>query len=334
MRVIIYDVQSKGLSKPYIEIQTCDTTKELILNCMISNPKVVVVSDKVASEVLIEIGSIDCQTDVAVVMESYNPRSVRHWISEGATHVWAESDWMDELNMEYPGDKPFFAETTKDASSYSEPYNELSLVTNVIGVGGVYGGAGTTHTSIMIANYLSRMTKTPVAIWEAGEKSCFNLLDYLKHGEFHQNRPKFEMKNVTFFKDTTSYQQLRSVANDFRFIVFDLGCLDQHKANTDHFLDSDLPILVGSGSEWRMQEIMQFCSLHNKVAQDRWRITMPLAKDDAVEEMGDALRGRLVFNLPFHSDPFDPQDDTDQALEGVLSPILPKRKKRRFLKYL
>ncbi|MGG4108810.1 hypothetical protein AAXB25_33450 [Paenibacillus lautus] len=328
MRVIIYDVQSKGLSKPHIEIQTCHTTNELVQNCMISNPRIVVVSDKVALEVFEEIRHLDYPIDVAVISENNKSGNMRYWISEGAAHVWAETDWMEELCAEYPDDKA--AVSTTETSNSVDQYNELSLVTNVIGVGGVYEGAGTTHTSIMIANYLSRTTKAPVAIWEAGKKSCFHFLDYLKHGDYHHNRPRFELNNVTFFKEITSYQQLRSVANDFRFIVFDLGSLDQNKENTDLFLESDIPILVGSGSEWRIKEIMHFCHLHNKVAQDRWRITMPLARDEAVEEMGGALRGRPVFNIPFHSDPFDAQDDTDQALEGVLSPILPKRKKRRF----
>ncbi|MGG3278941.1 hypothetical protein [Paenibacillus solani] len=335
MRILTYDVENKDLSMPHIEIQSCESINDLIQNYMIFNPSVVVVSDNAASEVLEKFRSLKFQMNIAVITQNNDTRNIRSWISEGAAHVWSELNWMDELSEEFSQVKPLFSdEPVKEVSPLVDTFNSPSLVSYVIGVGGIYEGAGTTHTSIMIANYLSRATKTPVAIWEAGHKPCFHFLDYLKNGQFHQSRPRFELKNVTFFKETTSYQQLRSVANDFRFVVLDLGCLDQHKENTELFLDSDIPILVGSGSEWRMKEIMQFCQLHNKVAQDRWRITMPLARDEAVEEMGEALRGRPVFNIPFHSDPFDVQDDTDQVLEGVLSPILPKRKRRRFMNFL
>ncbi|WNS43869.1 hypothetical protein [Paenibacillus sp. MMS20-IR301] len=67
---------------------------------------------------------------------------------------------------------------------------------------------------------------------------------------------------------------------------------------------------------------------HHLVEVKPQQIALPLANEPNREMVAGCLSGRPVFAVPNHPDPFHSQANTDELLEGLLSPILQKQKKR------
>lgn len=322
MRVITCDLKTSKMILPNIELHTCDSVQEIPSLILLYKPDLVAVSDAVAEEV-VNLASEIGMPLITVVMEQLTSKAMRDWIAMGAKEVLSFSEWEQLMTS---------VSDSKEAAAAVEMRFEQDLPrsTFVIGVGGVSDGLGTTHTSILIANYLSRTLKTQVAIWEAGLKPCFQFLDYTMNGEIGINRPRFDMKNLTLFKAGVAYHQMKSAAADFRYVVLDLGCINTDKERAEKFFNSDMPILVGSGIDWRFREIIQFCQSQQKISQEHWRVTLPLASVESTDDMIEFLKGRPVFSIPLHIKPFEPQEETDECMEAVLSPLLPKKRKHRF----
>lgn len=330
LRVVLYRIGLQKLANPNIEFITAKEPEELEKIIDVMKPELIVIKDEDVSSLVTVISQNAC--DFAVVTAEVSPARFRQLTAEGATHVWSIDNWQEEMSSEYRLEDGFVMSTP---SEDEKPYvNELPRGTTVIAVGGVAGGSGSTHTSLMLANYLSNTTKSPVAIWEAGPNPCFDFYDYILNGEINESRKRFDKKNITFFKRSVDYRQIKSVAHDFTYLIIDLGYIEkQNTKNLEIFADSDLPVLVGSASEWRTGEIFKFCHGNLNLPQDRWRVALPLANEKSREGMAEILRGRPVFRIPSQTDPFTSQDDADQAIEAILSPVIPKRKRKSFFGY-
>ncbi|ASA20267.1 hypothetical protein [Paenibacillus donghaensis] len=201
----------------------------------------------------------------------------------------------------------------------------------VIAVGSVFEGAGSTHTALLIAHYLARYAKTKVAVWEGGSRPCFSFLEYIKEGNY-SNHPRYDLGDIALYKAEVSEHWVGSLMNEYKYTVLDLGCLTSSN-QAGLFVQASLPVLIGSGSEWRVKELISFCREYSRVPQDYWRIALPLANDQNQEMVAGCLSGRPVFAVPNHPDPFQLQTNTDELLEGLLSPILQKQKKRGFSRF-
>ncbi|WP_214607580.1 hypothetical protein, partial [Mycobacterium tuberculosis] len=139
----------------------------------------------------------------------------------------------------------------------------------------------------------------------------------------------------TFFKKEVDYRQMKSVAHDFTYLIIDLGHIDsKNTRNMEIFADADVSVLIGSGSEWRRGEIFKFCHENSNLPQDRWRVVLPMASEKSRDRMADVLQGRPVFSMPYHNEPFTQQEDAYQAMEAILSPVIPKKKKKGILGYI
>jgi Flp pilus assembly CpaE family ATPase len=287
-----------------------------------------IVDETKADEILDMMSTLqmDYKLAVTVIVEEKDVSELRNWIKKGAHSVWTEQELMESLMT--------MDQTDTGTITYSEPsvleYRETQTI--IIAVGGVYGGAGSTHTALLIADYLSRVQKQPVALWECTENPTFQILHYATHGKL-LSMPKFKWGKVTLIANNAEISMLDAVSAKFKYVVLDLGNLENHK-HPDLFLKSDLPILVGSSSMWRIQENAKFCEQYSSYRQLNWRILLPLASKDNCDLAKVMLPGRFVSLIPFHPEVKEDQDDTDQVLEGVLSPILPKKHTGLFTKLL
>lgn len=208
-------------------------------------------------------------------------------------------------------------------------YRDQVVGTAVIAVMGISPGVGTTHTTTMIANYLARQ-KERVAVVEVCDSYAFARIERLFHGVPEGTilqTDHFEAFNVFYFKSSEDLDLVQLFAEGFTYIVLDLGTYD----SGDHFkefLRSNIPVLVGAGSEWKQQDIYRFCRQHKKKNQSNWNITIPLVEKEAISDIKKGIETsvRQVVALPYHPDPFEEQPDTDAALKTLLQ----LRGKRKF----
>lgn len=326
MRIISFGLRTSRIILPSIELIHCESVEEVATNIQIYKPDLIAVSESAADQI-INLVTKD-EFNITVVSENLTSTVIRGWIAKGAKDVISFSEW-EQLLTEEKSKKGDDSAADRGSEAVVIGYNqEIPRSTFVIGVGGISEGIGTTHTSILVANYLSRALKTQVAIWEAGSKPCFQFLDYSMNGEIGLTRPRFDMKNITLFKAGVPYHQMKAVASDFRFVVLDLGNINADKERAEKFYHSDMPILVGSASEWRFRELIQFCQAQTRISQGHWRVALPLASVESTDDMIELLKGRPVFSIPLHTKPFESQEDTDECMQGILSPLIPKRKRR------
>ena len=207
--------------------------------------------------------------------------------------------------------------------------------TRVIAVMGVGSGAGTTHTAICIAHYLAR-TFSKVAIVEMNmNSSSFTRIQEVIEGGTSitkQQERRFSVEDVDYYRQTARANVIALLGGSYNFVVMDLGSYRDND-RLEEFLRADVPILVGWGSEWRMQDMNDVIHSLARYPQNKWVYCLPLAAPDAVQRLRKQMNTSKVYSLPVHVDPFDRCDQTDKVMDQLFQGIVPglvKRKRFRF----
>ncbi|GGG06383.1 hypothetical protein GCM10010912_58740 [Paenibacillus albidus] len=325
MHIILVGVRPE-ISDPHFKFHVCGTPEEVKESSLILMPEYVLIHEDQARGILLLAEEIQVKFIVISQATSLSSTAVRSWTALGASDVWMNQNWQEKLLKDHNLVEAMIQQIAIPDMEFSRVGERV-----VIAVGSVFGGAGSTHTALLIAHYLSRYTKTKVALWEGGSRPCYSFLEYIKEGNF-SNHPRYDLGDVSLYKAEVSEQWIRTLMNDYRYTVLDLGNLQSTK-QADLFVQASLPVLVGSGSEWRINELISFCREHSRVPQEYWRIALPLANEQNREIVAGCLSGRPVFAVPNHPDPFGSQADTNELLEGLLFPVLQKQKKRGFSRF-
>ncbi|GBG09339.1 hypothetical protein PAT3040_03983 [Paenibacillus agaridevorans] len=324
MRVLLYGLMQNELLIPHLECLTCEEWSAVEQALLVMRPQLLILHEDVATEALEWINVYNPDLPVAVVIRQESVRNQRYWTASGASWVWHERDWTEQLGQAFGAPRESMQEAAEAMFSLPPTSNRETIH---IAVAGVYSGVGCTHTALSLAYYLAKRER--VAIWEAGPSPCFDFLEYNLGGAMNR-KPRFDIaRNLTAFKASASLEWIDAVAGDFRYIIYDLGDMtEQPRGLHPIFQSAHLPILVASASLWRQQELLQFCRRHHQVRQDRWRIAFPLASAAVVAEMGEALAGRPAFRMPSHPDLAKSSEENDRALAdllGLAPPLLGKR---------
>lgn len=322
MHIVLVGVKPE-ISDPHFKFHVCVTFEEVKESALILMPEYVLIHEDEARSLLPLAEEIPVKFVVISEASSLSSTAVRSWTALGASDVWLNGSWQEKLLEAHHLIEAKPQQIALPEMNFSRTGERI-----VIAVGSVYEGAGSTHTALLIAHYLARYAKTKVALWEGGNHPCFSFLEYIKEGDF-SDHPRYELNNVALYKAEVSEYWIGSLMSDYRYTVLDLGSL-QGRKQAELFVQASVPVLVGSGSEWRVKELISFCREHSRVPQEYWRVALPLANEPNREMVAGCLSGRPVFSVPNHPDPFHPQANTDELMEGLLSPILQKQKKRGF----
>ncbi|MDN4090891.1 hypothetical protein [Paenibacillus polymyxa] len=321
MNVLIFDLKVEGITPAALRVHSCEKAENLINMAITLDPEYIIIHADQADWLLDAYSKSPnrLKADIIVVCPISTPQVIREWTSKGAAMAWNELNWENELHglIDVP------------ASSQTEVQHVLEHspgMSQIITVGSTYGGAGSTHTAFLLASFLARHCKTKVALVERGSNPCFHQLDEFHNGQKNSFRPRFEIDRLTLFKGTGSSKWVDSATDDFQYVVVDMGDIEQSE-DTQAFFRSSLPVLVASASDWRFQELHDFIKRNNVHRQDRMRIAFPMASDEAMDALTTVMKNRLLFSLPPHGDPFTRQEDTDEVLESILFPLMPKRSK-------
>ena len=210
-----------------------------------------------------------------------------------------------------------------------------NIGTRVIAVMGVSSGAGTTHTAICTAHYLAR-SFSKVAIVEMNqETNAFTRIQQIVEGEddfVHQLDRRFSVEGVDYYRQTARANVIELLGGSYDCVVMDLGSY-QENDRLEEFLRADVPILVGWGSEWRMQDMAEVISCLTRHPQNKWVYCLPLAPSDAVHRLRKQLNTAKVYSVPMHIDPFDRREEMDQLMSHLFQGIVPEVVKRRRFRF-
>ncbi|KFM93134.1 hypothetical protein [Paenibacillus macerans] len=324
MHVMLYGLEPKKITPPWLTIFSDQDKEKMERALFVLQPSLLLVHETLAHEILEDFAV--GKTEVIVVSPDASSQNVRRWTARGASLVWAEEEWEETLYSSKATRNESVLGNFREGTSTHYSSNRGTVL---IAVGGVYGGAGSTHTALLVAQYLANVSRRKVAVWEGGNHPCFDFLRYVELGSYSDGSYFNLGGNLTLFRHETDWNWIDHT-QQFRYLILDLGDLTASEEVQRLFFKAELPILIGSGSLWRMREIVQFCQINAQVRQDRWRIALPLASATAQEELAELLSGRPVFAVPSNPEVLEIRSETAEVLEGMLSPVMEKRPKKKF----
>ncbi|HEY2493592.1 MAG TPA: serine/threonine-protein kinase [Paenibacillus sp.] len=210
-----------------------------------------------------------------------------------------------------------------------------TMGTCVIAVMGASGGTGTTHTAIAMAHYLARNSEKVAIVEMDMHANAFSRIQEIVEGTHTTGRRhdrNFSVEGVDYWVQMARTNVIGLLGGSYRYVIMDLGSYRDND-RLEEFLRADIPILVGSGSEWRLQDVSDAVLRLSEHPQSKWIYCLTLAASEAVQRLRKQLNTTKVYSLPLHLDPFDHCDEMERVCSQIFQGFIPtavKKKKFRF----
>lgn len=207
---------------------------------------------------------------------------------------------------------------------------ETIIGTVTIAVMGIEANSGSTHTAILIANYLERKGNK-VAIIEANASNDFAKIANAYDGVMglQNDEQYFTIQEVDYYKSNYRYDVAELLELEYDYIILDLGS-HRNTKYIEEFYRAHVQVITGHSSEWRQEKICEFAQLHSHRDQERWIFCLPFSDKQTIADIEKRLGEGVVTGLPTHPDPYRNQRETDAILESFLKGYMgQKRQKTR-----
>lgn len=169
---------------------------------------------------------------------------------------------------------------------------------------GIGRGVGTTHLSIMVANYLANGRKKKVALLELNKNNVFAELKNdgnLKDNKINSSRSScFKLIGIDFHRNIQEEDISKIMAENYDYIILDVS--GNFILGRKEFLRSHKKIIVGSLSRWKAHEYYDYFEKAGTKCQDSRFLTF--AADRKLFGMVRNNYGVNIGQIPFEEDPF------------------------------
>ncbi|MEK3736722.1 MULTISPECIES: serine/threonine-protein kinase [Paenibacillus] len=213
-------------------------------------------------------------------------------------------------------------------SAVSVPLAVDKRKAKVIALLGVGPGLGTTHTSFAISSYLAQIGSTA---WVdlSPDSSVYdrmhNLLDVQSASvPAESSESVFSWRKVHYWKRPHHGDVAELMRGAYQFVVLDLGTGGFDGA-LEEIKHSDIPILIASGADWRLEETLLWIRRKGLQPERDWRVGLPLAEQQSVELLRNSLGIDRVYNLPCQQDPFLQKGKLADVIAELLGDIKGER---------
>jgi len=200
----------------------------------------------------------------------------------------------------------------------------------IVAVTGVYKGAGTTHTALMIANYLA-YKNAKVAIVEANDSQDFARIEAVYEGfkEPCYVTGKFIINGVEYYKAAPQTDVVPLLLETYAYIILDIGCYTQNPW-FEEFVRAHKQIVVASGSEWRQHDVLKFHKCYPYTVQNRCVYAIPFAEEQSIQDIAKQITYSQVVSVPCHSDPFIMNQAIAEMIEPMIGTISTEKSSKLF----
>lgn len=205
--------------------------------------------------------------------------------------------------------------------------------TLVAAVLGASSGVGTTHSCIAFGHFLaSRYGKVAVVEMSAKSTSFSRIQEIAEGGRLGSIR-KFEINGIHFWRQTARSEVISLLGGSYDAVVLDLGAY-RDSERLEEFLRADLPIVIGSGAEWKRHDVATLARMLSRHPQPGRIYALPLAGEETIQEMRKTLGTNKVYALPLQLDPFEILDSSRQAFARLFQDYLPQAERKRRFRFL
>lgn len=225
--------------------------------------------------------------------------------------------------------------TYRDAAKFKEVYPEKVVVKHaikrtvnkrLIGVAGTESNIGTTHSSIVLANYFRRKGFM-VALAERAEQKAF--VDICKdYDERIFEGGYFTLNGIDFWPDVSDEKMQLIQTHSYNVIVIDFGCYQD--INKDAFERCEDRLIITGAKPWEMESINRIFSMASKDVLRKYVFLFNFTPQRDYEAIQKGMDELSVYFLNYMEDPFMAFDfpGGDEIFEAILPEETQKEEKR------
>lgn len=188
--------------------------------------------------------------------------------------------------------------------------------TEVIGVVGCGFGTGTTHFSILAANYLTGVLKRRTAVLEWNDSGDFERIEKVctKKEVLKNTGNTFKILEVSYLKKAGKEALSECMNQGYETIIIDFGN-DLEQAR-EEFRCCDRKFLLGALCEWRLEAFAELI-LRKKREDGRWELLCAFGSPEAEKEFKRRLHV-FLRRIPDLPDAFTVTGEAIAFFEGFL----------------
>lgn len=188
----------------------------------------------------------------------------------------------------------------------------------VIGVIGTHIGAGSTHFSILLSNYISECLGKKTACIE-----CFpqNELKYMEEaydldGNATSLNDSFSIYKVHYYKSIKEERIAEIIGYGYDCVVLDLG-IDLNKKRNE-FFRCDKKIVISNLAIWKYKELENFMAKTGEMRiNQEWEFGINFSTKKNTREMSRQYKIPM-FHIPNEPDPFAISTDTIKIFQKII----------------
>lgn len=174
--------------------------------------------------------------------------------------------------------------------------DESSISTETIGVLGIQGGCGTTHFSVMLANYLAAAELKKTALLERNTSGDIGRIIEVCTGKQWEKMP-VSILDVDYFPHSSKEELGSCIQSSYDAVILDFGIV--REAQKTEFFQCRKQYLIGALNEWKLDGLMEHKAWILK-GKGRWKYLTVFGSEEARREL------RRRFGLSFEQIPFAP----------------------------
>ncbi|MNO87007.1 hypothetical protein D3C76_784220 [compost metagenome] len=202
----------------------------------------------------------------------------------------------------------------------------------VIALLGIASGLGTTHTSFAVSSLLSQKGSTAWVDFSP-DSSVYDRIRSMVSTQItavpsKEEQTAFSWRGVHYWKRPAHGKLGDLLREDYQFVVMDLGT-GGYEGAFDEFKYSDMPFLIASGADWRLEDLLLWIRRTGLQPERNWRVGLPLAEHSSAQLLQTAVGTSKVFGLPFQQDPFKHKGELIEVIHEMFEEVLTSSNKVR-----
>lgn len=236
--------------------------------------------------------------------------------------------------------------TYREAAKFKEVRPEKLLVKHkvkravnkrLIGVAGTETNIGTTHTAIILANYL-RKQGFMVALAERAKTEAFaSICD--AYGENIFEEGYFTLSGVDFWPAVDDEKMQMLLTHSYNVIVIDFGLYEQ--TNKDAFERCEDRLVISGSKPWEMEAVNHVFSEASKEVLKKYTFIFNFTPESDYEDIVEGMNGLHTVFLNYTENPFKenefpsgkeifaeilPEEEEKEKKNGILSRFFSKKR--------
>lgn len=169
----------------------------------------------------------------------------------------------------------------------------------MIGIIGAGRSVGVTHFAFMTAGYLSGVERKSCAVLEWNRHGDLNSMKRICSKE-KETKGVFRLLETDCYESADIHTLLLCKKSGYQTLIVDYGSISE--GNLEEFFRCDRQFVVGSLSEWQMNEFVEF-ERNRKQVEKSWESFLSFGSEEARKHMEKKFHF-LVRRIPLSVDPF------------------------------